>query len=998
MRGDLTVSTFAGLTSPRWLDRGVDQEPPMSPVENYLRTQSPLGAPMDFARQQLVSAGARFPARGVLQMMPDALRKEVVTIARERLRLRLVPLLRLWLARQRRKELNATWHEQYKVLEVMKSSELFQLWPEHHVARLATHARRMVCSALSIVMYEGETWASGIWCLVQGTAHVLKRGATTKRVAGRHPQNAILNRLDAPAVAGDFTQVTGQPRTATILSLTDTHWGVIPSAFFHAELKRVPDSVKQKVYDVTFTKQRAVMWTMFPLTHAEMRRSFLFEHFHTEQLNNVIRRLRSRCFKSGDILCHFGDTGSHMFFLRNGRVEILIPAPDALKSVLAVQKQSGDRRASSVQHVPLSLLRCVKVLEAGSCFGEMSLIFGEKRSATVRATRHCDVFTLALPDLEKAFYEDRDLHSKVHEAASAQRNQWLKHQEVIWKARSMAREVGQPSGEEEEFDELLMQISNCPVLRDVCSRACLTHLRACCSPRCVTQRSAVISSADICDRILIITRGKAIVQQTKSLQRQYLHVGEPVGYTCLAEHRWLHAVVAVEVCDVWELPRSKLIEVLKVHGCHERALRIVRALLRGDQVLLASLQQKTPPLFPTSRDKNAHKLLGYSAGTSARGKISVDRPSRPSDVIEEDATRLRVLKRQHEAGQLTAAPEVRRVSLPPALIPVPGQKEKPRQVSLLSAMSLFESAPATDPSEPRQQDRQRNGETPRTAVVDASRPSSRRASLQLPEPQPEPERDPEAERAARELARAEAARSRAERRKSMRRLLGLPADAAPPPAQVPLAPPGYVLPYAEQSAVRAEAEAAARERGRSRSAPLPTKKRKKKQSPRPLRAERPELVRLAAQYSRRHPLAALAPISPLSAAGSSRAGRSSSPPPGRAEPLCAPCTASAEGPREAPRKRPDPGAAPRPASCPPIASLRELAAATWHRAVAAPLASPPPVAAQKRAPVWIQPPGRCVGVPRPASVASRGCARMAVAGGGADPELAALHAARRLQL
>eukprot|EP00741_Cyanophora_paradoxa_P003522 tig00000711_g3420.t1 len=87
----------------------------------------------------------------------------------------------------------------------------------------------------------------------------------------------------------------------------------------------------------------------------------------------VVTSLRPMSVAPGDYIFRYGETGREMYILSRGRVEVVGPE---------------NKRYN--------------VLEAGSYFGEVSLLLGVKRTASTRALGNCDLFALTKEDLDRA--------------------------------------------------------------------------------------------------------------------------------------------------------------------------------------------------------------------------------------------------------------------------------------------------------------------------------------------------------------------------------------------------------------------------------------------------------------------------------------------------------------------------------------------------------------------------------------------------------------------
>jgi CRP-like cAMP-binding protein/CheY-like chemotaxis protein len=101
----------------------------------------------------------------------------------------------------------------------------------------------------------------------------------------------------------------------------------------------------------------------------------IFRMLGKESIDFIVERLKFKTFDHKATICEVGDPGDTMYIIITGKVDIVIFGPDGSEQVVAT-------------------------LGAGDYFGEMALLTGETRSATVRTTEESEMFLLHKNDFD----------------------------------------------------------------------------------------------------------------------------------------------------------------------------------------------------------------------------------------------------------------------------------------------------------------------------------------------------------------------------------------------------------------------------------------------------------------------------------------------------------------------------------------------------------------------------------------------------------------------
>ncbi len=114
---------------------------------------------------------------------------------------------------------------------------------------------------------------------------------------------------------------------------------------------------------------------MFQISEVLKRVPF-FRTLGRDGIDFIVERLKFRPFEANEVICKAGDPGDKMYIIINGKVKVVVTPEN-----------------SDEEHV-------IAYLGSGDYFGEMALLTGEPRSATVITTEPSEMFILHKSDFE----------------------------------------------------------------------------------------------------------------------------------------------------------------------------------------------------------------------------------------------------------------------------------------------------------------------------------------------------------------------------------------------------------------------------------------------------------------------------------------------------------------------------------------------------------------------------------------------------------------------
>src|SRR5437762_1632935 len=194
----------------------------------------------------------------------------------------------------------------------------------------------------------------------------------------------------------------------------------------HARINEINDAVRTNVW---YELKRQGITIPFPIrtlhlerkaarpiqeehqeARAILRDEALFECLSDAQIDNLVKEARLNYFGRGENVIKEGAEGDSMFVLLQGAARVWV-----------------SRNGTSIP---------IATLSAGDCFGEMSLLTGESRTATVQAESDCYVLEIGKPVMAEVIRDSPDCLERLSELLARRK---LENEGVIKEAASQSQ-------------------------------------------------------------------------------------------------------------------------------------------------------------------------------------------------------------------------------------------------------------------------------------------------------------------------------------------------------------------------------------------------------------------------------------------------------------------------------------------------------------------------------------------------------------------------------
>jgi CRP-like cAMP-binding protein len=204
-----------------------------------------------------------------------------------------------------------------------------------------------------------------------GNAFYLIDTGVVEIVSDVETGRAVLARLGADEFFGETALLTGKPRSSASRAATHTNLWVLYRSDFDDLVNRYP-SISVALSKV-LSQRLTEMDQRF--TESHLRNLKLLADLSSSQLEDVSGRLHPARYRQGEEIIREGEPGDEMYFIESGRVQVV--------------RGDGDGAMLLAE------------MAAGDLFGEMALLTGNPRSASVVALSNLDVWVLSQADFEE---------------------------------------------------------------------------------------------------------------------------------------------------------------------------------------------------------------------------------------------------------------------------------------------------------------------------------------------------------------------------------------------------------------------------------------------------------------------------------------------------------------------------------------------------------------------------------------------------------------------
>src|SRR5213083_3233734 len=250
-----------------------------------------------------------------------------------------------------------------KDVDLLRRSDLFRFLPDEHFEKIRPLLQEERHDFGDLIVKQGDP-ANAFYILISGRARVVKSGAN-------NGEEIVLATLRPGDSFGEAALTDGGTRSATVRCSTSVEVLRLDRAEFLALTETAPEF---KEYMQVTRRARTLQSFLYEFSN--------FGRLPTPALREVIEKLERVQFRKGNLIIKEGDSAGPMYILEKGRAR-------------AFTQNNGAQ-------VNLAFYRY------GDFFGELSILNGSPRAASVEAYSDCDLLALdpeAVRSLKQSYPE-----------------------------------------------------------------------------------------------------------------------------------------------------------------------------------------------------------------------------------------------------------------------------------------------------------------------------------------------------------------------------------------------------------------------------------------------------------------------------------------------------------------------------------------------------------------------------------------------------------------
>jgi len=212
-------------------------------------------------------------------------------------------------------------------------------------------------------LFKQDDEADALYIVLSG----LLKTTTPQKDGEDAGKEVTLSHIGSGELAGEIGLLTGGKRSVTVWAAEDTELAKLSKAVFEKILKKRPEILKEMAETIRKRLRRSLLVTVLPE---------LLGPIDKDIIKDVEARFEWICLPGGKVLFNQGDSSDSLYVVLSGRLR-------------AVAKDEAGKE-------------CVlNDIVQGECLGEMGMISGEPRTATVTAVRDSELVRLTKAEFEQ---------------------------------------------------------------------------------------------------------------------------------------------------------------------------------------------------------------------------------------------------------------------------------------------------------------------------------------------------------------------------------------------------------------------------------------------------------------------------------------------------------------------------------------------------------------------------------------------------------------------